>query len=204
MYYNYLKKMWVLDPIDLVLLSFLISRFIGSWVRDYLSEKAAKERLKRDVIEHSRLLEQAGEITSTNVLTSQYKLGKSNSKVSKVYKVAIQTRGGTDTDNVSLLNDLPSIWADFFQRVTIKFVALLRTREAKYNDRKQWQDLVLRIILSQSRFGIELLLRYCNINLTYLWIPEWNQYFVTSAVITSSLTGFTMGWLKFGFIVFVR
>ena len=197
MYYHHLKKVWVLDVIDLFVLSFAISSFIGSKVRKVLNdrEQEAEKRLRDNIIKESRLLTPSVETKNPDMQATLIE-----SKIQKIYKLALQSRGGAD--RFEELENAKDLMADFFKRVTIKVVAFLHTNEARLQDKKQFRDLVLRIIVSQSRFAIEMLLRYCGINLSYVWLPEWDEYIVLAALASGSSFGFTAGWLRFGLLAY--
>lgn len=54
MYYNRILRVWVVDPVDYFLLSALIGSIVTSGLKNYLSEKAAMERLKNSIIKKSK------------------------------------------------------------------------------------------------------------------------------------------------------
>ena len=54
MYYNKILPVWVVDPFDYFLLSAIIGSLVASYLKNYLSEKKAMERLKNSIIKKSK------------------------------------------------------------------------------------------------------------------------------------------------------
>ena len=50
MYYNKILRIWVVDQLDYFLLSASLGSILASYLKDYLSEKKATERLKNSII----------------------------------------------------------------------------------------------------------------------------------------------------------
>jgi hypothetical protein len=47
MYYNIILRVWVVHQLNYFLLSAILKSIIASYLKDYLSEKKAMERLKK-------------------------------------------------------------------------------------------------------------------------------------------------------------
>ena len=56
MFYNRILRVWVFDQLDYFLISALIGSLVASYLKKYLSEKAAMERLKNSIIKKSKLV----------------------------------------------------------------------------------------------------------------------------------------------------
>jgi len=56
MYFSRVTRVWVLDPFDYFLISALIGSLTASYLKDYLSEKKAMERLKNSIIQKSEVI----------------------------------------------------------------------------------------------------------------------------------------------------
>lgn len=60
MYYDRILKIWVIDQIDIFLLSFTVGNVsylcLKYYLKDYLSERKVVERLKNSIIKKSELL----------------------------------------------------------------------------------------------------------------------------------------------------
>lgn len=56
MYYNKILRIWVLDPVDYLLLSAFLESLAVNQLKNYLSETEAMQRLKSSVIKKSRLI----------------------------------------------------------------------------------------------------------------------------------------------------
>jgi hypothetical protein len=80
MYYNRITRVWIIDRLDYFLISFIIGSLVASYLKDYLSEKAAMERLKRSIINKFK--------TSIPILTSKEK------KRRKIYRFDLNRHGG--------------------------------------------------------------------------------------------------------------
>ena len=82
MYYNRILRVWVIDQLDYFLIGSIIGSFLAPRLKKYLSEKAADEWLAKFIIEKS------GVIESKRILESK------KSQIKKVYKLALNNRGG--------------------------------------------------------------------------------------------------------------
>ena len=56
MFYNRIIRVWVIDPLDYFLISAIIGSILASNLKNYLSEKASMERLKKSIINKSNWL----------------------------------------------------------------------------------------------------------------------------------------------------
>jgi hypothetical protein len=66
MFYNRTLRVWVLDQLDYFLINALIGSLIASYLKKYLSEKVATERLKNSIIKKSDLVRLKTPILSSN------------------------------------------------------------------------------------------------------------------------------------------
>ena len=89
MYYNRILRLWVLDPLGYFLLSAILGSIVASSLKEYLSEKKTMERLKNSIIKNSKLVRQSDRSISN------FK------KMKKIYKFALENRGGQFADSVS-------------------------------------------------------------------------------------------------------
>jgi len=71
MYYNKLTGRLILDVFDFFLISSFITSSLASYLKNYLSEKASMERLKKDIIKKSRLIKSSKATKSLTNLNSQ-------------------------------------------------------------------------------------------------------------------------------------
>ena len=90
MYYHKILKKWVIDPIDIFLLSFFFGCLLASYLKNYLSEEEADKRLKRSIIKKSELTYQGK--------SSLKKL----KKIMRIYKLALNPRSGFDVTKEKL------------------------------------------------------------------------------------------------------
>ena len=58
MYYHKILKKWIIDPLDIFLLSSLFGCLLASYLKNYLSEEEREKRLKRSIIKKSELTNQ--------------------------------------------------------------------------------------------------------------------------------------------------
>ena len=83
MYYNRILRVWMVDQLDYFLISVFIGSLVASHLKTYLSEKAAMERLKKSIINKSSLV-----ASKTPILKFK------KSKIKRIYKFALENRGG--------------------------------------------------------------------------------------------------------------
>ena len=83
MYYNRILRVWVLDQLDYFFISALIGSLAASYLKKYLSEKAARERLKNSIIKKSKLVRSKTPISNSK-----------KAKIQKIYRFALNNRGG--------------------------------------------------------------------------------------------------------------
>lgn len=98
MHYNRILRVWMLDALDYFLISAVIGSLIASYLKDYFSEKAAMERLKKSIINESKLASK----TNGLILLSR------EEKVKKIYKFALENRvrGAINWKNLNTLFQL--------------------------------------------------------------------------------------------------
>jgi hypothetical protein len=76
MYYNRFLRCWVFDATDYFLISCIVGSLLASYLKEYLSEKTATERLRKSIIKESRLIP----------LTPK----QQKERIQKVYKFALE------------------------------------------------------------------------------------------------------------------
>jgi hypothetical protein len=181
-YYNRILRILVFDIIDYFLISALIGSLIAPYVKDYLSEKAAMERLKNSLIRKSRLVPSR----------KRPRLTSKEAKIKKIYKFALTGRGGQLDDlQVELqLTDQGFRLAQEIQRLVTKLAAYLKQRELKG---------ILRIFFKHGRLVLELILFRCNINISYAYLTEGlSTQVIVFTTLAGGATGFTIAWLSVG------
>lgn len=182
MYYNRILRVWVVDPVDYFLHYFLLSALIGSIVasrlKNYLSEKAAMERLKNSIIKKSKLTNNGNK----RILNS---LNPKDMKIKKIYKVALETHGGQFEEfkvNHEFSNEVFKLAQDI-KGLVERLARFLKERELKG---------VARIFFKNGRLLLELLLYKCRIDITYSLLTEGLSTQVI--VITASAGGVFLGF----------
>lgn len=135
-----------------------------------------QKRLKDDLIKKSRLIEGSKSTKSFGFPSSR------QSKIQRIYKFALDSRGGSD---------LEYKLAEKIKDFLIKLSVLFKEKELKAT--------VLKIIFSQARATLELILSICKINLEYVVI---DQQVGILASCTGSATGFVCSWFSVGAILF--
>jgi len=173
MYFNRILRVWVLDSVDYFLISALIASIAASYLKRYLSEKAAMERLKNSIINELGLLK-LPDSKSTN-------FDSKASKIKKIYRFALDNRGG----QVDVEYEL----AEKIKNMVTRLAAFLKQRELKG---------ILRIIFTQGRLILELLLYTCKIQLDYIILDEVSTQVIVIAITTGGAAGFTASWLLAG------
>jgi hypothetical protein len=92
MYFNRFTGRLVIDAFDYFLISSFITSSLILYLKKYLLEKSSMERLKNDIINKLKFIESSKSPKSTN------NLGFKKSKIQKIYRFALDSRGGADYD----------------------------------------------------------------------------------------------------------
>lgn len=181
-YFNKIARIWVIDPLDYFFLSAFIGSLLASRLKHYLSEKQALERLKHSIINKSRLIE--SEPSKATIFSSK----QSKIKLKKVIKVALSSRGG---EQIDLDYELAQKIHD------------LITKLAAYLKQKELRARLFKIIFSQARLILGLILHLCKINLHYVVIGDINPQVIVIACSTGGATGFVFSWITAGALISV-
>ena len=175
MYYNKFTGRLILDAFDYFLISSFITSNLALYLKDYLSEKASMARLKNDIIKKSRLIEPS---------KSPNNLSFKKSKIQKIYKFALNNRGG---------DDYKYQLADKLKDLVIKLAVFFKEKELRAK--------VLKLIFTQGRLVLQLVLSICNINLQYIVVDQVSPQVVVIACCTGGTTGFVCSWFSVGAIL---
>lgn len=181
MYYNRIFRIWMLDPLDYFLISVLIASLAASYLKKYLSEKAAMERLKNSIINESSLLEQKPPI-----------LNSKESKIIKIPKSVLGSRGGQQVAADYVFSEQVFQIAQQIEKMVTRLAAFLKRKELKG---------ILRIFFSQGRLILELILYRCNIQLEYVRPDGVSTQVIVVAITTGGATGFIFSWLSAGSVL---
>ena len=184
MFYNRILRAWVFDQLDYFLMSALIGSLIASYLKKYLSEKVAMERLKNSIIKKSDLVR-----LKTPILSSK------EMKIKQIYRFALAERGG----------QLEEFQADHeFSNEVFKLAQSIKNlveRLAIYL--KKWElKGIARMFFKNGRLILELILYKCNIGISYAILSEGLSPQVI--VITTSVggvAGFAISWFSVGTIL---
>ena len=184
MYYNRILRVWVFDPLDYFLISALIGSLLASHLKTYLSEKAAMERLKKSIINKSGLLAPKPPI-----------LESKDSKIKRIYKFAVEKRGGQLEDFKADHEFSNKVWKMAQQ------IEQMVTRLAAFRKRRELKGL-LKIFFSHGRLILELILYKCRINISYAFLTEEvsTQVIVFTAT-AGGAAGFTLSWFTAGAVL---
>jgi hypothetical protein len=182
-YYNKLLGRWVLDAVDILLLSALAGSFLGSHMRDYTSEEAKMERLKRDIIAQSPLIN-ASEPKKERFLKKDEK-----ERLEKIYRFALSrdVRGG-DLENEFNEQQWKERVAILMHDAVTQLLAKLKTNELKYP--------VLKVLFYNVRVIIQNLLMRYGIILTYAILERVPPHVAVIAYCVGGTAGFISGWFK--------
>jgi hypothetical protein len=182
MYYNRILRVWVVDPLDCFLLSAIIGSILAVYLKDYLSEKKAMERLKNSIIDKS-------------VIKSDIPIPTPNSKeikIKKIYNFALENRGGQFENfqaDHEFSNEVFKL-AQQIKRLVERLASFLKERELKG---------VAGIFFKNGRLVLELILYKCRIDITYSLLTEGlsTQVIVITAT-AGGAAGFTLSWFSAG------
>jgi hypothetical protein len=161
---------FVLDAFDYYMLSALVVSYRVTRLNDRFSEKAKMKRLREDLISKSRLIESS---------SSRPGIVPKLTKIQKIYKVALDTRGGSN-------QELGYEFATKIQEFFLKLAAFLQDRK---------NQIILHYILSGARLVLRLMLSMYGIQLHYLVADPVSQQRIITAIVAGSTTGFVLSWI---------
>jgi len=181
MYYNRIFRIWVFDQLDYFLISALIGSLVAFYLKKYLSEKAARERLKNSIIKESKLVK-----SKTPILNSK------QAKIKRIYKFALNNRGGQfeEFEAQHKFSNESFKLAQGIKGIVERLASFLKERELKG---------ILKIFFKSGRLILELYLSKCNININYWLLTEGLSTQVIVLTVTAGGTaGFTISWFSVG------
>lgn len=186
MYYHRLFRKWVIDGFDIFLLSAILGGLVASHLKQYLSEKQSIERLKKSMIEKSKL-----QIQSKKAIPNSKEM-----RIKKVYKLALQNRGG-QLDNLpqDLENARKAVQlAEKIRKLVENFAIFLKRNEMKG---------IFKILFKNGRLLLELLLTKYNIQIYYQICYIFTEQGLNTQIVVwtstmGGLTGFTLSWFSVG------
>jgi hypothetical protein len=190
MYYNRILRVWVVDPLDYFLLSAIIGSLAASYLKDYLTETKAMERLKNSIIKKSKLVSKS----DRPILNS---MNSKETKIQKIYKFALETHGletrGGQFEEFQADHEFSNEVFKLAQKIK-EFVERL----ARFLKERQLKGL-LRIFFKNGRLLLELILYKCRIDITYALLPQGlsTQVIVITAT-AGGAAGFTLSWFSAG------
>ena len=182
MYYNRILRVWVVDPLDYFLICAILGSILASYLKDYLSEKKAMERLKNSIIKKSKSVIKSDRTTPDS----------KEIRIKKVYRFALENRGGQFENfqaDPEFSNEVFNL-AQEIKGLVERLASFLKERELKG---------VARIFFKNGRLLLELLLYTCKIDISYQLLAEGvsTQVIVITAT-AGGAAGFTLSWFSVG------
>jgi hypothetical protein len=188
MFYNRILRIWMIDSLDYFLIGVIMGSILASYLKNYLSEKASMERLRRSIINKSNSLP-----SKTNITL----LSTKQARTKKIYNFAL--RGGQFDPSVDELQAAHEVSNEIFnlarriKRIVERLAIFLKEKELKG---------IVNIFFKSGRLILELILYKCKIDITYSILTEG----LTTQVIILTTTlggaaGFTISWFSVGAIL---
>ena len=187
-YYNRILRVWMFDPLDYFLISAFLGSIVASRLKNHLSEKESMERLKKSIINKSKLIPSKSRI-----------LNPKDDKIRRIYKFALDNRGG-DNDNFNQMLEEINTNHEFSNEVfkLTQEIEKVVARLAKYLKERELKG-VLKIFLKSGRLILELLLYKCNIDMSYtLLTEELSTQVIVFTITAGGAAGFTLSWFSVG------
>jgi len=185
MFFDRISRVWVVDQVDYLLLSALGGSLLASYLKDYLTEKKAMERLKKSIIKKSKLLNKS----ERTIFTSK------KARIKKIYKfavesVALKNRGG----QIENLN--PEDSKKLF-KLALEIQGFVQRRASFFKETELKR--VARILFKNGKLILELILCKCKIDITYALLNEKlsTQVIVVTAAVVGT-AGFIVYWFSVG------
>nr|WPV76512.1 hypothetical protein [Naviculales sp.] len=186
MYYNRILRVWVLDQLDYFLLSALLGSIMASALKEYLSEKAARERLKNSIIKKSTLVRSKPPIFNSK-----------KTKIKKIYKFALNNRGGQfeEFEAQQEFSNESFKLAQKIRAIVEQLASFLKERELRG---------FLKIFFKGGRLILELIFYKCNINITFLILnKQLSTHVIVLTATVGGAAGFTISWFSVGVSLFL-
>ena len=188
MYYNRIFRVWMIDPLDYFLISAIIGSILASHLKNYLSEKASMERLKRSIINKSNC-----PLSRANIPILSIK----QARTKKIYNFAL--RGGQfdpPADGLQAAHEFSNEIFNLAQQIkeiVERLATFLKKREIKR---------IENIFFKNGKFILEFILYKCKIDITYSILTEElsNQVIVITSTLGGA-AGFTISWFSVGAIL---
>jgi len=178
MYYNRILRVWTLDLFDYFLLSAIIGNLVALFLKNYLSEKRAMERLKNSIIKKSK--------SDRPISISK------EARIKKIYKVAFSTHGGQFEQfqaDPEFSNEVLKV-AQGIKGFVERLATFLKERELKG---------VARIFFKSGRVLLVLILNKCKIDITYVLLTgELSTQVIIITSTAGGAAGFTLSWFSAG------
>ena len=150
MYYNKFLGRWIFDASDFFFISLFLGSILAKSLKHYLSEESCMARLRDDIIRNSPVIDPSKRIN----------YNPKRSKIQRVYKFAINTRGGQDVDYQL---------AQQIQILVTKLAIFLKNQEAKRNAK------IFKMLFVHGKLVLELILKSCKINFNYIVLDQVTQ-----------------------------
>jgi hypothetical protein len=174
----------MLDALDYFLISALIGSLVASYLKKYLSEKIAMERLKNSIIKKSKLVR----LKTPTLNSEEFKIAK----IQKIYKFALNSRGGqfAEFEAQHEFSNESFKLAQKIKGVIERLAHFLKERELKG---------VVGLVFKGGRLILHLFLYTCNINIAYSVLTEGlSTQVIVLTVTTGGAAGFTISWISAG------
>jgi hypothetical protein len=172
MLYNKIYRKIVLDVLDYFLISAITTSTLAWQLKKYSSERARMARLESSIIKKSRLLD-------PEPLKLPYKLSSKELRIKKVYMLALDIRGGIDSEYQL---------ADRAKDIIMQLAVFLKKREL--------QGKILKFIFGHCRLILQFILSIYKIDLQFIVLDPPSLEIVAIACCTGGATGFVVSWLS--------
>ena len=176
-YYNRMLKVWIVDQIDIFLISALCGSILAEILKYYLYEEKAMNKEEKAMNKEKKSMEKLKRciIRKSETPPAPCIFSSKDKKIQQIYKCAVQSRGG---DNKAILK-----LSEKIKTVVEQLAKFLKERELKTRELKGFS----RIFYKNASLLLELLLYRFKIYITYtLQCEELNHQVV---IATSTLGG---------------
>lgn len=193
-YYNRMLKMWIVDQIDMFLISALCGSILAEILKYCLHEKKAMNKEEKAMNKEEKSMEKLRRciIRKAETPPAPCIFSSKDKNIQQIYKCAIQSRGGDNKAIVKLSKKI--------KRVVEQLAKFLKERELKTRELKGFS----RIFYKNASLLLELLLYRFKIYITYtLQCEELNHQVAITTWTLGGGSGFIMSWCSLGITLFV-
>jgi len=200
-YYNKFLRVWIVDYVDVFLISAFITSSFSNYLKYYRSEQQAMKRLEKAIVKKSPLLKSDPKELNKK-LNKKRKINKRRIKKRRIKKIInfALTQSGGQLEDLKTIEDLNNFQVHYecSNNNVVELAHIIRkTMETVVLSLKKNEQKAV-ILYKPTRFLLELLLCRCGISVNYvLSDDELDNRLIILTTTTGGISGYSSSWLSF-------